>query len=98
MSAQAWPSTKGLSVYNALSQGMRDMAHDEILAYLRDIWDPHMEPQYVHDGIAFLVSRDFVKIDGPVVRLKERGPNRKGKILVRANDDRDLVMKPHWSP
>jgi hypothetical protein len=98
MTAPAWPSTKGLSVYNALSQSMRDMSDDEILAYLRAVWDPDMTATYVHEGIAFLVSKDFVRLDGETVRLRERGPNRKGKLVVRANQDRDLNMLPHWSP
>jgi len=98
MTAEAWPSTKGLSVYNALSHGLRDMTDEEILSYLRTAWDPQLERAYVHDGIAFLVQREFVRVDGPTVRLKERGPNGKGKMVVRANEDTDLRMTEHWSP
>ncbi len=98
MTAQAWPSTKGLSVYNALSKAMEDMRAPEILDYLRAVWDPNMTATYVHDGVAFLVKKDFVRIDGETVRLKERGPNRKGKLVVRTDHDRDLKMLPRWSP
>jgi hypothetical protein len=98
MSDTSWPSTRGLSVFNALSCAGKDMSADGILEYLRAVWDPKMGAEYVTDGIAFLRENDMVRIDGETVRLKERGPNGKGRIVVRADDDRALRVLPHWSP
>lgn len=78
---------------------MRDMEPGEILSYLRAVWDPHMDEEYVSEGIEFLTKKDFVRIDGSIVRLKERGPNHKGRLVVRSDEDRDLAMLlTHWSP
>jgi hypothetical protein len=97
MKSEPWPSTKGMSVYNALSKSGEDMKPPEILGYLRAVWDPEIDASYVHDGIAFLVSRDLVRIDGETVRLLERNASGKGKLIVRSNHDRDLKQLPHWS-
>lgn len=93
-----YPSTKGLSVYNAVSQSGRDMTADEILGYLRAVWDPKLGPEYVTDGVEFLAQRALVKLDGEKVCMKKRGPNGKGQLLVRVDEDRGLKMLPHWTP
>lgn len=97
MTDAAWPSTKALSVFNALSQSCVDMTQAGILDYLRAVWDPKMAPEYVAEGVEYLVAQKWVRIDGDVVRI-DRGPNRKGRLVVRAEEDRSLRMLAHWSP
>lgn len=91
MTDPIYPSTKALSVYNALSLSGRDMTPAEVLAYLRDHWDPKVTPEYVAEGAAYLIERKMAhEIEG--VLIAPRLPNsRKTKPVKRANDDRDLV-------
>ena len=80
-----WPSTRALSVYNALRFNNRPMAPAEICEFLCDEWDDTIDGEYVKHGIAFLLARGFVRLDGAMVAptLKRR--------LVRANDDAELA-------
>ena len=83
---EPWPSTKGLSVYNALMLG-GDMTPDQIVAYLRAHWDPAMTREYVDAGIAFVAAKSWTMVDGEEVRLLTR-PRR----AVRINEDADLAL------
>lgn len=84
--SEPWPSTKGLSVYNALSLG-GDMTPDQIVSYLRTHWDPDISRSYVDDGLSFIAAKSWVSVDGESVRLLTR-PQR----AIRANADADLEL------
>lgn len=93
MSDDSWASTKGLSVYNALSMSGRDMSAEDVLAFLRGHWDPEMDLSYVHEGIGFLLRRNFVELRGDLIAIPVRNPNtRAGRPLFRIDSDRDLAM------
>lgn len=81
-----WPSTKGLSVHNALLVNGRDMTRDEIAAFLRSSFDKRVDGQYVDVGIRFLVDRGFATTVGPLVVA-----NRQIGELIRINNDADLM-------
>jgi hypothetical protein len=81
-----WPSTKALSVHNALLVNHRDMTGDEILAFLRTTFDKRVDAQYVAIGITFLVERGFATTQGTLVVA-----NRAIGELLRTNNDADLM-------
>ena len=81
-----YPSTKGLSVYNALSLG-GDMSAAGLLEYLRLHFDSDLSSRYVDDGIEFLREKGWISEDAGVVRLATR-PRR----AVRIKRDKDLAL------
>lgn len=92
----SWPSTKALSVYNALSLAGADMTANELVAFLRECFDPRIGPEYVAEGIAFLNRKRFAVMDGQTVVI-QRSPQGRGRKLMRINEDADLVMLPKWN-
>jgi len=86
-----YPSTKGLSVYNALSLAGRDLTPDEIGDYLRATFDERVDAAYVAVGIDYLVKRGFAERAHGLVVIPRYGADRHGRALVRAREDIDLV-------
>lgn len=89
--ADHYPSTKGLSVYNALSVSGRDLTEEEIGEYLRETFDENVDAAYVATGVQFLLERGFaVRVHGLVV-IPRYGAHRLGRELKRTKHDTDLV-------
>lgn len=78
-----WPSTKALSVHNALRISGRAMTRQELVGFLQRGHHPSVGREYVDIGIAFLLQRGFVECVGPLIvsRVDE---------LTRADEDREL--------
>ena len=92
MSDQVYPSTKGLSVYNMISLRRKDLSVAEIVADLREHFDPEITEQYVTDGVAFLTARSLAtEVDGVVTPKRPRQPDGKCWPLKRTNADADLT-------
>lgn len=94
MSASDWPSTHGLSVYNALSLSGRDMTPGEILDYLRAHFDAQFTTEAVNTGIEFLLARGYVRRVGAALRVarwKTGTKTRAAWPLVRTQNDRELT-------
>jgi hypothetical protein len=88
MTDPAWPSTKGLSVYNALKLG-GDMTRGQLFAYLREHWDPAIAPEYIDAGVAFIAEKNWASEDVDGVHLLTRPQ-------VAERSERDLVLAmPH---
>lgn len=87
-----WPSTQGWTVYNLLSFSGRDMTRAELLQAIHEYHDQLCDAAYMEGGIAFLLQRRMVKLQGDKVVLPGRDPRtRKGPPLVRARNDAELV-------
>jgi hypothetical protein len=87
---EPWPSTKALSVYNALSLARRDMTRAGILEYLREAWDPDVPADFVATGVDFLLERGFVREEDGAVVPRERRPNGFCRPLRRIDGDANL--------
>lgn len=85
--SDAWPATKGLSVYNALKLG-GPMTPPRIADYLREHWDPETTDEYVAGGIAFIAEKSWISQD-EAGQLRLTRTNMKA---IRTADDRDLVL------
>ncbi len=86
----AWPSTKGLSVYNALKLG-GSMTPQQVASYLRTHFDPEsreVTDQYVIDGIAFIAAKSWIRQDdsGQLSLLN------RAMRAARTDDESDLVL------
>jgi hypothetical protein len=85
--AEHWPSTKALSVFNVLRITRRGMTPAELVGNLqRAMGDPDVNEEYVVTGIGFLVARGYAEMVGPVVVA-----NALIGELVRTDEDRELV-------
>lgn len=88
-----WPSSKGLSVYNALSMSRRDMTAQQIREYLRSSWDDSVSEAYVQEGIVFLLKKGWVRDVSGVVTLTVRTPGRRtGPACVKVKGETDLRL------
>jgi hypothetical protein len=83
-----WPSTKGLSVYNALKLGGA-MAPLQIAEYLREHWDTSVTDDYVADGIAFIAEKGWVRQD----ESGQLSRTHSGFHAVRTAEDSDLRLE-----
>lgn len=91
MSAQLYPSTKALSVYNTLSLSRRDLTRTEIVASLQEHYDASVDEAWVTEGIAFLVERALAVVDGEQVAPgRPRAPDGRCWPLRRAKADTEL--------
>jgi len=91
-SDEHWPSTKALSVYNALSLSGRDMRAGEIATFLQEVDDPGMDEAYVLEGLNFLLAHALVQIAQDIVVIPIRHPKtRMGRPLVKTRDETKLV-------
>ena len=93
MSSTDWPSTKALSVYNALSISGRDMTPDEIGEFLRAEWDPTVDDEYVQTGTQFLLRRGFVRRFENLIVIARHPTTRTARKLVRTDRDADLAYR-----
>jgi hypothetical protein len=86
-----YPSTKALSVYNALVLSRRDLTRAEVLEYINSSWSRQVDAAYIDAGAAYLLERELVaEIDGVLV-APNRDANGKPPRLVRINNHRDLA-------
>jgi hypothetical protein len=81
----SWPSSKGLSVFNALRISGA-MTPEQIRDYLRTNWDPVLPLAYVAGGIDFLDGKGWIAHDGDAVRLVVNG------AALRSADESDLLL------
>lgn len=86
MTKDHWPSTKALSVYNALLIADRALSPVEIGNLLREHWDSAVDAEYVATGESFLIERGFVRRVESVLVV-----TRRGEQLKRAKKDAELV-------
>lgn len=87
-----WASTRALTVYNLLSFSGRDMTRTELMAAITCFHDDTCDAKYRDDGIAFLLERNLVKLNGEQVVLLGRDPRtREGRKLQRSKDWKELV-------
>jgi hypothetical protein len=89
-----WPSTKGMSVFNALKFG-GNMTPQQITAYLRRHWDPQIEQAYVNEGLDFIRKKGWISSDGDEVKLSIGGND--AFSVERDANDADLRLV-RWSP
>lgn len=82
----AWPSAKGLSVYNVLKLG-GDMSRESVLAYLRAHWDPETTQDYVDGGLMFLGFKGWAEQSDGQIRLLTRG-----RSAAKTEDETDLIL------
>jgi hypothetical protein len=91
MSAEIYPSTKALSVYNMLSLARRDLTQVEVLEALQEHWDPALTLEWVAEGVTFLVANGFaLEQEGRLAPARPRAPDGKTWPLRRSNANRDL--------
>lgn len=91
MSAELYPSTKALSVYNMLSLARQDVDRAAILASLQEHWDPKTDEAFVAEGTAFLVEHGFVvETEGKLAPARPRAPDGKAWPLRRSKSDTEL--------
>jgi hypothetical protein len=84
--SEQWPSTKALSVWNALRIARRAMTPAELVGILRrGMGDPEVNEEYVVTGIGFLIARGSAEMVGPVVVA-----NAQIGELIRTDEDREL--------
>lgn len=91
---EPWPSTKALSVYNVLRfRETQSLSLPEVLAYLREHWDPDYPEAWVRDGAEWLQSRGFASLtNDSVTAVLLAGSNRPAR-LVRADNDASLRLQ-----
>ena len=80
-----WPSTKALSVHNAIRIVGRAMTRDELVGFLQRGHHATVDEEYVDIGVAFLVKRGFSERVGDLIANNPRIGQ-----LVRADKDHDL--------
>lgn len=91
MSAEIYPSTKALSVYNMLSLCRQDLSRAEMLSRIQEASYPDADGAWIDEGVAFLLERGFVvEDDGKLSPGRPRAPDGKAWPLRRTNADRDL--------
>lgn len=87
-----WPSTHGITVYNLLSFTGRDLTRTELMQLILRYHDATCTEAYRDSGIAFLLARNMVKLNGEQVVLLGRDPRtRQGRRLCKSADYKELV-------
>ncbi len=90
-----WPSTKALSVYNALrANKTNSLPSTAILAFLQANHLPVYDANDVLEGIEFLQAKGFARLADDTLRATHCAGPGSPIPLKRSADDSDLLLNP----